>query len=247
MVTALILSGGTGNRLGSDIPKQYIEVNGREVISYPIETLSMSDRIDAIWVVAAEEWQEHILNCMDRFDACGKFKDFSVPGENRQLSIWNGIRDISSWALDLGTASINDLVFVHDAVRPLLTMDHIRDYVDAARGHDGVLPVLPMKDTVYLSSNGFSVSGLLNRSQIYAGQAPEVFRLDKYIEANERLIRYEGDSIARDSEILRINGSTEPAIRAGMDIVMVAGDEGNFKITTSEDLERFQMIISGRQ
>ena len=91
-----------------------------------------------------------------------------------------------------------------------------------------------MKDTVYYSEDGRVVSQLLARSQIFAGQAPELFRLGGYFTANESLL---------PDRILTINGSTEPAIMAGLDIVMIAGDEGNFKITTREDLKRFRQMI----
>lgn len=106
--------------------------------------------------------------------------------------------------------------------------------VEALLGHDGVLPVLPMKDTVYVSEDGKSISSLINRSQVFAGQAPEVFALGKYYEANRRLL---------PDRILAINGSTEPAIMAGMDIAMIPGDEENYKITTKADLERFSEKI----
>ena len=245
MNIALVLSGGIGSRLVSDIPKQYIKVNNRTILSYCIETLSKSDRIDAIWIVAAEKWQQFVKGEISHFDVNSKFQGFSEPGENRQLSIYNGICDIRQWLLstDKKTVTDEELVFIHDAARPLLTRSDISHYVDAIEGHDGVLPVLPMKDTVYFSDDGLVVTELLERSKIYAGQAPEVFRLNKYIEANERLIHYEGECIGRNSEILKINGSTEPAIKAGMDIVMVPGNEGNFKITTAEDLTRFQMLV----
>ena len=92
-----------------------------------------------------------------------------------------------------------------------------------------------MKDTVYQSRDGKAISSLLDRNSIFAGQAPEVFLLGKYYEANRRLF---------PEKILEIKGSTEPAIMAGMDIVMIPGDEGNFKITTREDLERFRQLAS---
>lgn len=98
-------------------------------------------------------------------------------------------------------------------------------------------PVLPMKDTVYCSEDGRSITSLLDRSTVFAGQAPEVFLLGRYLQASRRLL---------PDAILRINGSTEPAIMGGMDIAMIPGDEGNFKITTREDLERFRRIIAGR-
>lgn len=233
MVIALVLSGGTGIRFGSDIPKQYIEVGGKPVINYCIETLSQNDAIDGIMVTAMPEWQEQIIEWIGVADTQKKFWGFALPGANRQMSIYNGLNAIK----DAGINDENTFVLVHDAVRPLLTDACIKACVRAVRGHDGVMPVLPMKDTVYLSTNGLSIEALLNRDEIFAGQAPELFVLDKYIKANERLIK--------SAQIMKINGSTEPAILAGMDIVMIPGDEKNFKITTREDLERFKELIDG--
>lgn len=231
MTIALILSGGTGTRLGFDIPKQYIEVNGRPIISYSIESLSSHNELDAIQIVADPVWQRQIQDWLAEEGECGKFRGFSSPGGNRQLSILNGLKDIREYAKD------SDYVFIHDAARPLLTEKQITDCIAGAFGHDGVLPVLPMKDTVYSSTDGKKISALLNRSEIYAGQAPEVFQLGSYYEANCRLL---------PDKIWQINGSTEPAILAGLDVVMIPGDEGNFKITTKEDLERFRKILDDK-
>ncbi len=228
MNIALILSGGTGARMASDIPKQYIEVAGRPIISYCLRRLSGHGGIDGIQIVADPLWRTCIENCLDGDDPAGKFRGFSRPGENRQLSILYGLTDIRLYARD------QDFVLVHDAARPLLSDEMISRCLDAAEGHDGVIPVLPMKDTVYRSEDGRTVSSLLNREKIFAGQAPEGFRLKAYYEANRRLL---------PDEIFKINGSTEPAILAGMDVAMIAGDENNFKITTKADLERFQKMI----
>ena len=234
MNIALILSGGTGTRMGTDIPKQYIEVYGKPLISYCIECISKHPMIDAIQIVAEEEWHELISESIEQLaktedtEISSKFKGFSKPGANRQLSIYNGLEAIKTYADD------NDYVFIHDAARPMLSAKQITDCLKAADGHDGVLPVLPMKDTVYSSTDGKTITSLLNRKEIYAGQAPEVFQLGKYHEANRKLL---------PDEILRINGSTEPAILAGMDIAMIPGDENNFKITTRSDLDRFEQIL----
>ena len=91
-----------------------------------------------------------------------------------------------------------------------------------------------MKDTAYLSEDGRAVSSLLDRRKVFAGQAPEVFLFGRYYEANRALL---------PEKILEINGSTEPAVMAGMDIAMIPGDERNFKITTAIDLERFREIV----
>lgn len=228
MNIALLLSGGTGTRLGEDIPKQYIEVHGKPVISYCIESLFSHNKIDAVHIVAEPSWQKQIEIWLSFADFTKKFKGFSNPGSNRQLSILNGLKDIRKYAED------SDCVFIHDAARPLLSDRQITECLDGIYGHDGVLPVLPMKDTVYQSEDGKTVDTLLERNKIYAGQAPEVFRFGQYYEANNSLL---------PEKIMKINGSTEPAIMAGMDIAMIPGDEGNFKITTRGDLERFRKIV----
>lgn len=241
MVTALLLSGGTGTRIGGEIPKQYIEVKGRPVIDYCLRTLLSHEGIDGIQIVADEAWRETIRNCVEQIQEEGeasqqggrgnrKFRGFSAPGKTRQLSILNGLEDIRQYAGD------SDCVLIHDAARPLVSAGQISACIEAVRaGHDGALPVLPMKDTVYLSEEGRAVTSLLDRKKVFAGQAPEAFVLGKYYEANKALL---------PERILEINGSTEPAVLAGMDIAMIDGDEGNFKITTKQDLSRFQEIMS---
>lgn len=231
MNIALILSGGTGSRLGADMPKQYIEVCGSPIILYSIKCLSEHSEIDAIQIAADPLWYEQIEKWLQVSDRNHKFKGFAMPGANRQLSIYNGLEAIKAYADDA------DNVLIHDAARPLLASKQISDCLAAIQGHDGVLPVLPMKDTVYSSIDGKTVTSLLDRKEIFAGQAPELFRFGKYYEANRRLL---------PDQILQINGSTEPAILAGMDIAMINGDENNFKITTRADLERFRQIVGER-
>lgn len=251
MVTALLLSGGTGTRMGVEKPKQYIEVNGRPIIAYCLQTLLFHEGIDAVQIVADEMWRKLILKCVDDLCAVGsdkdadggsahggggvlpagggsKFRSFSAPGETRQLSILHGLEDIGKYAAD------SDYVLIHDAARPLLSTSLITDCLKAAMAHEGAIPVLPMKDTVYFSEDGKGITSLLERSRIFAGQAPEAFLFGKYREANRALL---------PEKIFKINGSTEPAVMAGMDIAMIPGDEGNFKITTKADLERFGEMI----
>ena len=226
MNIALLLSGGTGRRMGSGLPKQYISVYGKMIITRCLERICRHPMIDAVQIVAAEEWQDAISAECEYSD---KLRGFSSPGENRQMSILNGLRDISQYA------GKDDVVLVHDAARPLISEDLISACLTEIANHDGIMPVLPMTDTVYYSSDGKQIEQLLDRSRIFAGQAPEAFRLGNYLAANERLL---------PNGILSINGSTEPAIIAQLDIVMIPGDKNNLKITTRNDLERYSELLA---
>jgi len=233
MNIVMILAGGRGARLGGDIPKQYIEVDDKPVIGYCMDTVFNHALVDAVQIVADISWRDYILEYLENTEkipgeARSKWRGFSAPGSNRQMSIYHALEDILQYA------SPDDYVMVHDAARPLVSSACITASFEKVREHDGILPVLPMKDTVYLSEDGKRVSSLLDREKIFAGQAPETFRLGKYYEANRALL---------PDRIREINGSTEPAVLAGLDVAMTAGDEGNFKITTKADLERFRQKL----
>lgn len=218
---AIILSGGVGTRLGLDMPKQYYEVNNKPIIRHVIEAIEQSEVVDGFVVVAASDWQDYVQKQISNQD---KFKGFALPGENRQLSIYNGLCLLDEIAEE------DDLVLVQDAARPNTSAELIKNCFDLAGDVDGAMPVLSMKDTVYLSEDGVQVSALLDRKQIFAGQAPESFRFGKYLAANKGLL---------PDKILYINGSTEPAIMAGMNIKMIPGEESNYKVTTQMDLKKF--------
>lgn len=239
MRIGIILSGGTGSRINSDIPKQYIEVGGKPIITYSMET--MYKCVDRLQIVVAPEWKEFVQAECDKL----AIKDvaFSNPGLTRQFSIYNALKDIEDYAIE------DTSVIIHDAARPNVTVETIEHCFSAlAEGHDGALPVVRVKDTVYFSMDGSEITSLLDRTKVYAGQAPEAFDYKKYLHANERLVTRMWQSggeyiISPTSEIFKITGSTEPAKLAGMDVVMVEGDEHNYKITTVEDLERFKIEV----
>lgn len=230
MNIAIVLSGGTGTRLNAAIPKQYIKVNDKMIITYSLETLLNHPQIDGVLIVADIMWQEEILAGM-RGKGCRmeNFIGFASPGGTRQFSVLNGLQELQR-RRDISIKNI----LIHDAARPNLSADMVSKCMEALKEHEGVMPVLPMKDTIYISEDGTAVTELLDRSRLFAGQAPEGFRFDAYLKANEVLL---------PDALQEINGSTEPAIRAGLDVVMIPGDEENYKITTQKDLQRFKAAI----
>ncbi|MCR5799071.1 MAG: 2-C-methyl-D-erythritol 4-phosphate cytidylyltransferase [Lachnospiraceae bacterium] len=233
-VTAVILSGGIGTRIGSDIPKQYIKVKDQAIITYSLRVFADHPDIDGVLIVAADEWRGFIN---DEMLKCGistdKFIGFANPGENRQLSVYNALKAIISRPET--DNSIEVLVMIHDAARPNISDSLISRLLEAYDGHDGVMPAESMKNTLYTSVDGKSLSGTLDRSMIFAGHTPELFDVSKYYQANISLL---------PDKIKSIKGSSEPALMAGMDIVMVENDEKNYKITTQNDLYKFSEEIT---
>ena len=239
---AIFLAGGTGTRTESDVPKQYVRAGGYMMATYAIKPLLECKHIDDVYVVAGDDWTKEIVADAEKVGLnVKKIKGFAMPGVNRQASILSGmtaiLRDVSKKE-NIEDVSDKDTVLVHDAARPFLDVKLVNDCYGAISGHDGVMPVIPMKDTVYLSENGKTVSKLLDRQKVYAGQAPELFKYKKYYEANVILL---------PDKIFSINGATEPAIIAGMDIAMIHGNEANFKVTTASDLDRFKQLKEEKQ
>ena len=231
---ALLLSGGVGERAKTNMPKQYIKAGGHMMISYALNPLLNNKYIDKVYIVADAAWQEEIGSDIEKSGIDGKkIAGFAEPGINRQLSILNGLKAIINDS-DKKKYESTDTVLVHDAARPFLSEKLIDRCYEVLPGNDGVMPILPMKDTVYLSEDGKRITKLLERPKIFAGQAPELFNLDKYYQANIELL---------PDKILKINGASEVAILAGMNIAMIDGDESNVKVTTQKDVEHYRMVF----
>lgn len=228
MNIAIILSGGTGTRMGLSIPKQYIEVAGKPIIEYCLRTLLFHSRIDKIIIGVSDIWLDYVKNCVEQINSETPVY-YSKPGETRQGSVINAL----NVAKEHGTSD-SDIVLIHDAARPLLSTQLITDCLNACDDADAVLPVIPVKDTTYLSHDGKNIDSLLERKTLWNGQAPEAFRFGSYFDANMRLT---------EEEINKITGSTEVSYRAGLKCVLIPGDTNNFKITTPEDLSNFESII----
>lgn len=231
MNIAIILSGGVGSRMGLDIPKQYVVVNGQPIISYCIQTFLCNEHTDAIVIGVANGWKEYVMEQMEKLHPA-KPVFYAEPGETRQYSIFNALRVVK----DQGYSD-DSFVIIHDAARPLVSDELINRCYEACNRADGSMPVIAVKDTTYYSEDGKSITSLLDRSKLWAGQAPEAFVFGKYLQIHEKMSH---------EELLKINGSTEIAFKQGLKVEMVEGDPMNFKITTPEDLSNFESIINGK-
>lgn len=231
MNIAIILSGGVGSRMGLNTPKQYVMVNDQPVINYCLKTFLENSNIGALIIGVADEWLDFVKERVAMLNP-SKPIYYAKPGETRQYSIYNALNVVR----DNGFSD-DDLVIIHDAARPLVSDALINRCLDGCKEADGIMPVIPVKDTTYLSEDGKHIQSLLNRSHLWAGQAPEAFRFGKYIKVHDEMPR---------EDLLKINGSTEIAFKVGLDCQMVEGDPMNFKITTPEDLSNFEIIINNK-
>ena len=161
---AIILSGGVGSRLGANLPKQYLDINGKTILSYCLETFEFHQSIDKIVVVAAKEYHSLVLSEVNKY-GIKKFFCITEAGESRQHSILNGLTAIKELAKDL---SDKDVVLIHDGVRPNVTKAVIDACLDFD-GYDGALPIIKPQDTIFFSEDAKEIGGLLDRSKLFSG------------------------------------------------------------------------------
>ena len=232
MNIAIILSGGIGSRMGLNIPKQYVMVNEQPVLNYCLQAFMNNKQIDALVIGVADEWIGFVKEYLAKLNPT-KPVYYAKPGETRQYSIYNALNVVR----ENGFAD-DTIVIIHDGARPLVSNELINRCLEGCKEADSIMPVIPVKDTTYLSEDGKHIQSLLNRSHLWAGQAPEAFKFGKYIKVHDEMSR---------EELLKINGSTEIAFKAGLKCQMVEGDPMNFKITTPEDLSNFESIINNKK
>jgi 2-C-methyl-D-erythritol 4-phosphate cytidylyltransferase len=224
---ALILSGGTGERMKNNCPKQYLPVHGKPIITYTLEVFARRNDIAEFVIVADVRWHDFINEQLQKI-GIRQIVHYAVPGTTRQHSIFNALKILKHNCID-----DDDIVIIHDAVRPLVSDKIIDDCIEGCIDHDGVMPVITVKDTVYRSKDSKSITSLLPRNELFAGQSPESFRFGKYYQIHQDMTF---------DEIVAINGSSEIAYMNGLNILLIQGAESNFKITTFEDLNRFESL-----
>lgn len=228
MVFALILAGGVGARMGQAIPKQYIEIEGKPVLMHTLEKFQTCDKVDHIAIVADLEWRDQIRAWLTQYGIT-KFLDFADPGQTRQESVYSGLRCCRPYA-----ESEEDIVLVHESARALVSDDLIRRIAAGLEGYDACIPVMPMKDAILLSKTGELIDGLLDRNQLFRGQAPESFRLIPYYELNCN---------TPPEELGRFLADHELCFHYGWRVHCIMGEETNFKLTTPDDIDHMVSLL----
>jgi len=238
---AIILSGGSGKRFGAEIPKQYIEIGGRPVLSYTIEAFEKSS-VDEIVIVAAEAYAQRCRDMTSQrlSGPASKVKAVITGGKERYDSVLQGLRYIMH-ASD--AACVPELVLIHDGARPLIRPETIDEVIRCTREYGAAIAATPCTDTIKIADQNGNIADTTERSLTWAAQTPQAFYTREIFRAYEEII---GNRINDQTGILK--HITDDAMVFQMEfpdrmVHLVNAGAQNFKITAPEDLDRAELLL----
>ncbi|OJX81350.1 bifunctional 2-C-methyl-D-erythritol 4-phosphate cytidylyltransferase/2-C-methyl-D-erythritol 2,4-cyclodiphosphate synthase [Magnetospirillum sp. 64-120] len=217
---ALVVAAGRGRRFGGDIPKQYQSLNGRPILRHSLARLAADPSIAAIRVVIHPDDRE-------LYDEAARGLALLEPvhgGETRQDSVRLGLESLASLS--------PDKVLIHDGARPFVDEALVGRVIAALDRHDGAIPAVAVADTLKKGADGL-VQTTIDRQGLWRAQTPQGFRFGPILQAH---LAVAGNELTDDSSV---------AEHAGLRVALVTGAEGNFKITTNDDLARAQAAFAG--
>jgi 2-C-methyl-D-erythritol 4-phosphate cytidylyltransferase len=212
-VWAVIVAAGRGERLGLDRPKAFAKLNGRPLLAESLERLEWSEWVDSIVVAAPPDWEEPVILLAEEL-GCGKVVAAVPGGETRAASVRAGLGEVPDDAA---------VVLVHDAARPVLPEDVIERLLTALNeGWDGVVPGLPISDTVK-RVEGDQVVETVDREALVVAQTPQAF-----VWPVLRDVAATGEDATDCAALVEARGGR---------VKVVSGDPRLIKVTEPEDLE----------
>ena len=214
---AIIVAAGRGQRVGGEIPKQYLSVGGVPILRHTVNVFMENPAIDYIQVIIHPDDR----NLYD--EAIGEL-DLPEPingGDTRQKSVLNGLEAVSE--------NMPEYVYIHDAARPFLDQITLNNLIEEVENSGAVIPALKVTDTIKYMTND-KIDSTLDRNLLYRAQTPQAFRYKAIYMAHRR---FENIDLTDDSAI---------AEKAGLKVRIIDGSENNFKITTKNDMERAELM-----
>lgn len=228
MNVAMLIAGGSGERMNQNVPKQFLNVHDRPVIVYTLEAFQKHPDIDAILVVCMKGWETALSAYAKQFNI-DKLKWITEGGENGQASICNGVKKLA------GECESEDIVLIHDAIRPMVSADIISDCITTCQLKGSAIAVIPCAEAMLVTDDKISSERLIDRNCLMRTQTPQAFPLHKLIwahtEAGKRGI---SGSVATCTLMVEL----------GERIYFSGGSEKNVKLTTTEDIEIFKALLA---
>lgn len=229
MNIAVIIAGGSGNRMGQDIPKQFMHVDGCPIIIHTMMCFQRHPDIDSIAVVCLNGWETVLQAYANQFNIT-KLKWIFPGGNTGMESIHNGI-----YGLKEEGCNDDDLVLIHDSVRPLLSQDIISSNIAICKAYGYAITGIKCREAILESLDGFTSTTSIPRDSLIRTQTPQTFRLGNIIDVHEE---------AKDKGILNSVASCTLIAEVGnREMHIVPGSEKNIKITTVEDLEILKALM----
>lgn len=228
---ALLIAGGSGNRMKQDIPKQFLTVNERPVIVYTLEAFEKHPEIDAIAVVCLNGW-DHVLWAYAKQFNINKLKYVVKGGEKGQDSIRNGLFELEKHC------DKEDIVLIHDAIRPMVSSEIISDNIRVCREYGNAITVIPCAEAMLCTEDGVDSSSLYPRDNLKRTQTPQAFKLGEICDLHRR---------ALEAGITNSVASCTLKVEMGERVYFSRGSEKNIKLTTVEDIDIFKALLMAKR
>ena len=221
---AILMAAGKGSRMGSEVPKQFMVVDGKMLLEYSLQTFQDHPRIDEIVVVLPPDYleMEEILTYL--FNYYPKVVQVLAGGDERFQSSWAAIQ----WFVERR----DDNLLLHDAARPGITPRIIDDLLTTLASEQAAVTAIPATDTILRVNGQQQLAESLKRSELYYAQTPQAFRAGLLYDCFIDLIEQEDDFLPTDESGVVAHFHPEIPIK------IVPGDPKNFKVTYASDLER---------
>lgn len=230
MNIGLIIAGGTGQRMHQEIPKQFMNVYDKPVIVYTLEAFQKHPDIGAILVVCIDGWHEILWAYAKQFGIT-KLRWVVSGGKNGQESIRNGIEALNH------DCSGDDIVLIHDAIRPLLSAEIISDSLAKCKTFGSAITAIPCNEAMLYSEDEMSSEKSIDRNTLKRTQTPQTFPLKKLVWAHKT---------ALERGITNSVATCTLMVELGEKIYFSAGSEKNIKITTPDDIDIFKALLKMR-
>ena len=231
MNLALIIAGGVGARMHQNIPKQFINVEDKPVIVYTMQACQNHPDIDEIYVVCVDGWHD-ILRAYARQFNISKLKRIVPGGETGQESIRNGVFAIAE------DHNKDDLVLIHDAIRPMLSTDIISDCIVTARKYGNAVVAIPCAEVMLMTEDGVTSQKNVDRDMLKRTQTPQAFTVGDLVDVHTK---------AMELGITNAVASASMFAEFGYTIYFSQGSEKNLKLTTTDDIDIFKALLHAKR
>ena len=228
--TAIVLAAGQGKRMGTDIPKQYLEFKGKPVICHTLQVFQDSEVIDDIIIVAEEKETSRIRDEIVEAYGFSKVTAITAGGAERYDSVWEGLKVLADEPV-----KGKHYVFIHDGVRMLVDQAILKRAYEAVKKHLACVVGMPVKDTIKKADGQQFVLNTPERSSLWQIQTPQVFEVSVIKEAYCRLRNQSKINVTDDSMVVET--------MLDIPVKLVEGSYENIKITTPDDLHLAEMFI----